>query len=540
MFICKFPSIVCSFYKKICIFAHNLDIESLFMNKETLFLLIKFFALSFGILFLVSPDSYTHDIVKHVDPAWFFTCGKAWMNGMIPYVDFADSKGLLLWLIYGIGYLISPYNFIGVFWLSVLLYTGVFYYVFKTARIFLKDDCTSFLVTILMLLSFFCPWFHHEIRSEDWCQLFISVTFYHCCKLLYGRYGDKNKECYKACFVIGLSMAGTLLIKYTITAMLGIVACYILYAIIKQKLHIFYSFLFFLSGVALLTVPFVVYMIYSGCFGAFIQEYFLNTLQTVQSSNTITTYYHEWLMLTHNQSIAILFALCIAGTWMMSKLVNQFRFFFIFSFMGFYAISIHHYIYYYLCSCLFFPIFFIIPIVERQQLSTRKMFRVSVAVFGITVFMNSFDHGFVSDEWFFKDNADRTSYYKIAYIMSSVKNPNVVHYVSSDHGLGVPVGILPGTKYWSYQTGATPEMKENQENSIRSHRVDFVVNTDFNPGFSERDTFILSNGYHIIFEHHFWDGKCRIYTKHKNPPVPPDNFRVSKLDILLKRNLFKE
>ena len=43
-----------------------------------------------------------------------------------PYLDFADSKGLLLWLIYGIGYLISPTSYIGVFWLSIIAYTITF------------------------------------------------------------------------------------------------------------------------------------------------------------------------------------------------------------------------------------------------------------------------------------------------------------------------------------------------------------------------------------------------------------------------------
>ena len=44
----------------------------------------------------------------HNDSAWFFMCGKAVMNGLTPYVDFTDSKGPLLWLIYGIGYLRAP------------------------------------------------------------------------------------------------------------------------------------------------------------------------------------------------------------------------------------------------------------------------------------------------------------------------------------------------------------------------------------------------------------------------------------------------
>ncbi len=255
------------------------------MKKSTFHLLTKLFILSFGILFLVSPDSYTHDLFRHIDPACFYTCGKAWMNGMIPYVDFADSKGPLLWLIYGIGYLISPTNYIGVFWLSVILYTAILYYVFKTADIFLKNERLSFFATTLMLFPYFCPWFHREIRAEDWCQIFIAMTIYYCCNCFYSEKVFFHKKCYTACFVLGFSLAGTLLIKFTITAMLGFIACYVLYVIIKQKINILLSFLFFILGFALMALPFSIYMLYTGCFDAFIQEYFGSTMQTVQSSN---------------------------------------------------------------------------------------------------------------------------------------------------------------------------------------------------------------------------------------------------------------
>ena len=84
-----------------------------------------------------------------IDSAWFFTCGKAWMEGMTPYVDFADSKGILLWLIYGIGYLLSPTSYIGVFWLSVIAYAVTFHFIWKTARLFL-DRRQSLLVLAFM------------------------------------------------------------------------------------------------------------------------------------------------------------------------------------------------------------------------------------------------------------------------------------------------------------------------------------------------------------------------------------------------------
>ena len=73
-------------------------------------LLLLFFGWSVAVL-LLSIDSPLHGVYGHNDSAWFFMCGKAVMNGLTPYVDFTDSKDPLLWLIYGIGYLLSPRNY---------------------------------------------------------------------------------------------------------------------------------------------------------------------------------------------------------------------------------------------------------------------------------------------------------------------------------------------------------------------------------------------------------------------------------------------
>ena len=94
-----------------------------FLKKHTDFSLWLFFtALAAFVLFFISPDSYFNDLHSRVDSAWFFMCGKAWMSGMLPYVDFADSKGPLLWLIYGIGYLLDHTSYVGVYWISCFWY----------------------------------------------------------------------------------------------------------------------------------------------------------------------------------------------------------------------------------------------------------------------------------------------------------------------------------------------------------------------------------------------------------------------------------
>ncbi len=131
---------------------------------------VMLFFLSFLLLLLLSPDSYFADIYAlRCDSAWFFTCGKAWMEGLTPYVDFADSKGPLLWLIYGLGYLFSPVSYHGVFWLSVVAYMITLHFVWLTARLFLKPKEAAFVLVSIPFFLFFKT-YHNEVRAEDFCM----------------------------------------------------------------------------------------------------------------------------------------------------------------------------------------------------------------------------------------------------------------------------------------------------------------------------------------------------------------------------------
>ena len=57
------------------------------------------------VLMVCNIDSYLYAQCGQFDSAVFFMCGKAMMNRLVPYSDFTDSKGVLLWFIYGLGYL---------------------------------------------------------------------------------------------------------------------------------------------------------------------------------------------------------------------------------------------------------------------------------------------------------------------------------------------------------------------------------------------------------------------------------------------------
>ena len=123
---------------------------STIINKYKHYIYLSLFL--WVIMLIISPDSYLHRLFIRDDSAIFFTSGKALMNGMTPYVDFADSKGPLLWLIYGIGYLLSHYDYTGVFWLSWLSYSITFIFIFKTSQLFLKDKQLAFISSVSMIM----------------------------------------------------------------------------------------------------------------------------------------------------------------------------------------------------------------------------------------------------------------------------------------------------------------------------------------------------------------------------------------------------
>jgi hypothetical protein len=251
--------------------------------KKPIFFLLSFV---FVVLFMVSPDSYTHDLLDRTDSAIFFTSGKAWMNGMIPYTDFSDSKGPLLWLIYGIGYLLSPYNYIGIFWMSFLIYSIVYYLVYQISYFFLGNKHLAVICPLIMTLSFFNPWYHYEIRAEDWCQPFIAWSLYESCRMIYKDSLNKTTVL-RTFYALGISIAGTLMIKYSVSVMMGGLVSYCFYFTMTKSEYRTYSISMFVAGVSTILLPFLLYFVLQGNLNDFINEYFINTFLTIQDSNTI-------------------------------------------------------------------------------------------------------------------------------------------------------------------------------------------------------------------------------------------------------------
>ena len=456
------------------------------------------------ILFIISPDSYTHLLFDRDDSAIFFTSGKALMNGLTPYVDFADSKGPLLWLIYGIGYLISHYDYTGVFWLSWIAYSITFAFIFRISRIFLEDNNLSFISSVAMIMFVFYPWFHYEVKSEDWCQPFVAATLYHTCRLIYNDLQCGN-DVKRAFLTFGISFSACLMIKFGIAAMLSSIFIYLLFYKIKKGQYILFPILWSALGAFIIILPFIFYLFYIDAFYAFINEYFIKTLMTIDNSNYHTNYIHEILYHICRADRVLYFFTSLVGCvgiWFIKRRAALFLPFVLFMF---WALSSRHADSHYFNACTLLSVFFVICIVYTYRLSI-KQYEILATIatmtftFFFTVITNSFIKGYLNPTFIMVKSQYRNDIEQVYKITSKINTPRIIFYNSLDRGDGIKANALPGSVYWTSQKGASTEMVQRQISDIRAHKADFIITEAIDSiTFLKQVNYLKSLGYFEVY-----------------------------------------
>jgi len=516
-------------------------------GKNGIKILVSLFLFVLMLEFWVSINSYTHDLYNRIDSAIFFMCGKAWMNGMIPYVDFADAKGPLLWLIFGIGYLFSNYNYTGIFWIECIFYTVTFFYCYKIGYLFLSDKKAALLCGMLMALSFFCGAYHYETRAEDFSQLFITGGLFYTLQALYGPHRDKDIT--TASFAIGIGFAAVLMIKFTIAAMI-LIFFFILfyYLIVCRKDLIWKSFLYALFGMFVVLFPFIFYFIYKGHFHDFISEYFTTTSQTIVKTPTLGGMIKDYMLdgwgsLLHLhpvKSITICFLLAniIGGCIYFYKKLPAFKWTPAIIAFWFVCISMYHalgYYYHSFAAFAVFPIIMYLAFFKRFILLKKLRLIIYAGVIIIIVFTGNLT--FLRPNFFLSQTEERKNFYYVNRILSQIHHPKIM-FSFYDTGYGTPVHALPGCTYWTGQLGATGKMDLNREFAVKQNLPDFIFVIS---GFSNSEYFtqlLQQSGY---VEYYTWitqeatnHFETHLYGK-PGLSLPPNDFHITPTDILLKK-----
>ena len=391
-----------------------------YIHKIPVWLLLLLWC--FSIMFWIEADSYTHDLFTRGDTSWFMACGRAVAEGLVPYVDFSDSKGLLLWWIYAIGYWFNDYSYVGVFWISVLFSWGTFWYSYKTALLLTAGNRKiSIIATLLMSFPYYNSLVQGrsmEFRAEDFCLLFISWGLYY---LVKGIRDEKSLNTLKPGMMQGIGFVACVMIKWSIGVMyLGIVGTYCFLLIRNRTLKGFYGgFL----GVLVACVPFAVAFMCYDNFHAFVQEYFLNTGKTVaQPFGVMLKDYFlvELRRLLTSQSIISLF-------WIITGLAYAYknRKYIPAALSGLFILILaaKHDLGYYTIVVAPYAVFVCVAVVKRKAALSLVVLRYPMAL-GVGWWLFNTIPNFVRNEgmWY---NCDRELYYKTAYVVGQIRGANL-------------------------------------------------------------------------------------------------------------------
>ena len=444
--------------------------------SQNIFVFLYFILWALLVLFLMSPDSPMHGPYNHGDSASFFLCGKALMNGLVPYVAFSDSKGLLLFLLYGLGYVISPTNYYGVYIIGSLSYGFIFYYNYKTTMLFLHNKMASLFVTSLMAFAYFGFDYHIEFRSEDFATLFVAVSLYELFATYYNKEESDNSSL--RALVLGGCFVALLLIKYNMAVMHSVILFLFLWYQVYEKKHFVEPLLWMILGGVVFALPFILFLLLTDSFIPFIHEYFLATASTVPSitgglEGMTKSIVYKVLFLKNELLIYILLGSILLGAQISRyKCVPMLVGLWFFILSSFHNDSWGHY--YYGISSIFVLYFFISlfliikPVIRKRYFAILLLY---IILWGIGENM----YGRMKDFVIWKDTPEKMHYDRISSLMSKKRNPLVLYCYLHEYGFGLEVEPLPAGKYYGFQSGSSPQMEKEHLQLFYSSRADFVI-----------------------------------------------------------------
>ena len=447
--------------------------------------------------------------------------GKGMMHGLVPFRDLFEQKGPLLFLIYGIGSLISNTTFFGIFILEIIFWTTSLYYCYKTITLFLSKKYAYAIIPIFAAILCTSRAFVHGGGAEEFCLPFLSITLYY----LISHFKEEDITP-KRLIIAGFSASCVLLIKYTLLGFwFGFMACIFFHLIFAKKYpKAFLSCLYFLLG---MFIPIAITLLYLGANHAikdFIEVYFKVNI-TAYNRSASNVFVKLFLLYKgfagsclrsgpFEVLLVVLFPILIIPTNLDKKGKIYLIIVYGFSILGtFFGLRFYKY---YLFPILIFMLPSLIGIAsflskylsEKIKNNQYKKYLLPLIII-ICVVYSYFNANYKE---FRQVKKEDLFHYKFADIMNKENNPTLLEMGYVDSGVYTASGIMPNTYYFeklniSYQN--YPYNIDELENYIKNKKTMFVVYfTKLNLPRLKRAEQTLFKNYKLIKQEKYeYDGK---------------------------------
>lgn len=466
---------------------------------EGLFLLLA----AFLVLLFASRSSFLYPCNDWNDANSYFSVGKALFNGKMPYRDVFDQKGMYLYFLYGLAYLVSHTTFLGVFILEIILAFFDLWGFWRILRLYVKRETALFLAPLPLATAFCSDSFYWGGSAEEVCFPFLVWGLYLSLAYFKDQYPEKKME--KNTLFVGGLLAGMVAnIKFTV---LGFFFAWMMCAafafLVKKD---FWggvrACLIFLVGMA---VPFVPWMIYFGINHGLYDWYwgyvYINVFVYSDLNGEGPSLYERvyelakllyWLI----RKNFTYFAFVIPGVlWQFfgrrKKILERFHLFALcfFLFLGIY-IGGAHLPYYALPLSVFGVLGFALAgrimewVIDRFGGKTRgfsKQWRNILASVVSLAISAGIILGFSMNIPHMSEKKEDIFLFQFKEIVEQTKDPTLLNISCLDAGLYTVCDIIPTCKWFQTQTLHIEDVLQDQEQYIREGRTDYVLARDEYP-----------------------------------------------------------
>ena len=424
-----------------------------------------------------------------VDVNCFFTVGKAMFNGRVVYRDIYEQKGVLLYFIYGIAYLISNTDFFGAYLIEILSFFVFLMMVYDTMCLFGAERTGLLVLPFLAAALCGSRGFYLGGSAEELMLPAIYLPLYTMMKC-YRAAGDCIPDG-KNMLLMGCGAACLLWSKFTLT---GIYIGYIIFGsavLIKRKewKKLLHSALCFFAGVMIVSLPWILYFSFNHALADMFEVYFYNNIFVYPMKKTLHNYAAVLTMaFLKNIFMMAFIAFGVYGVLRESKnrefMAGMFCLYFFnvfFVFAG--GVAFEYYAYGMAALAVPGAVYAAMRLeafaVKRSGPAKKVLCAAAAAAFLLGD----------AAAWLYSDNSflakyDREDmwYQKFAEEILASDDHSVLNYNSLDLGIYTLTGYVPQNRFFCKLNINLDEMHNEMDASIREKKTEWVVftdNTDF-------------------------------------------------------------
>lgn len=240
-------------------------------RRDVVFIMI----LAFVAVTVFSTSSFLYPFNRWPDANTIFTVSKSIFCGEVPYRDLVDHKGFLMYLIVGIGSLISFKSFFGVYILELVSGLVFLWACYKILLLF-TDRKVLCMMPFLAVVTYGSTCFVQGVSAEEFCLPILALSFYIGLRSIVNR----KMLTLKDVFLLGVFASCVFWIKYTICGLfvgLGIGLC-LFYIQNKWHRQLLKSIGWFCLGLLPVSAAIILYFAYHHALSDLWTVYFYNNL----------------------------------------------------------------------------------------------------------------------------------------------------------------------------------------------------------------------------------------------------------------------